>query len=150
MLNSKYFILEEFRCHSGAAYPAEWIDDRLNELCGVLDIIRERWGGPLTVVSGYRDPVFNKKLAEASAARNGVSGVASQSQHIFGRAADIRPLIPTKERVALLHRFTLKLWDDGRIPAMGGLGLYPGWIHVDTRPHVALARWGGQGMGEEK
>jgi hypothetical protein len=54
------------------------------------------------------------------------------------------------ERVAELHRVTRHLFDTGRLPALGGLGLYPGWIHVDVRAKFGgkLATWGGTGAGD--
>ncbi len=44
----------------------------------VLDPVRELWGAPLKVNSGFRCPVLNKA----------VGGVAT-SQHVMGEAADI-------------------------------------------------------------
>jgi hypothetical protein len=49
--------------------------------------------------------------------------------------------------VAELHKLTRELYDRGVI-RIGGLGLYPGWIHVDVRAGDRLATWGGVGMGE--
>jgi len=147
-MKSRFFTLDEFRCHSGAEYPAAWVDDRLQALCTALDAIRDAWDGPLTVVCGYRTAAYNEALAKASAVRNGgVSGVAQNSQHIQGRAADIRPASPTVERVAELHRLTKELYDRGVI-RIGGLGLYPGWIHVDVRAGDRLAMWGANGIGD--
>lgn len=145
---SRYFSVDEFRCHSGEAYPAAWVDDRLSRLCSVLDAIRDAWEAPLHIVSGYRSPAFNAALAASSAARNGVSGVAQNSQHVQGRAADIRPLAPSVERVSQLHAMVRRLYEEGKIPPLGGLGLYPGWIHVDVRAGDHLATWGGVGAGE--
>lgn len=150
---SRYFTVDEFRCRSGEPYPEAWVGDRLAALLGVLDAIRDAWGGPLIVVCGYRTAAYNAALAEASAKRNGgVSGVAQNSQHVQGRAADIRPDAPTVERVRELHDLTRKLFDGGSLPALGGLGLYPGWIHVDVRAKVNghLATWGGQGDGSDR
>ncbi len=145
---SRYFTVEEFRCHSGAEYPAVWVADRLAALTAALDGIRYAWDGPIVVVCGYRTAAYNDALAKASAARNGgVSGVALNSQHIQGRAADIRPAAPTVERVNELHKLTRELHDRGVI-RIGGLGLYPGWIHVDVRAGDRLATWGGIGTGE--
>lgn len=44
----------------------------------LLDPIREAWGGPISVNSGYRCPVLNKAV-----------GGVSTSQHQKGEAADI-------------------------------------------------------------
>lgn len=151
-MNSRHFTVAEFSCHDGTEYPAEWVDDRLQALCNVLDVIRDEWRGPLYVVSGYRTAAFNAALAQASAARNGVSGVAQNSQHVQGRAADVRPSDPTVFRVAQLHALTRRLYDTGKIPALGGLGVYTGWIHVDVRAKVNghLATWIGAGAGSER
>ena len=46
----------------------------------VLDPIREEWGGPIIVNSGYRCPELNKAV-----------GGAQYSYHMKGMAADIRP-----------------------------------------------------------
>lgn len=151
-MKSAHFSIDEFRCHDGTEYPPEWVEDRLAVLCRVLDAIRDSWGGPLTVVSGYRTSAFNQALADASAARNGgVSGVAKDSQHVQGRAADIRPANPTPERVTMLHERIKELFADGRIQDMGGLGVYPGWCHVDVREKTNghLATWTGVGVGSE-
>lgn len=151
---STYFSIEEMRCHDGTSYPPEWVGDRLAALFTVLDAIREAWGGPLTVVCGYRTPAYNNALAEASAARNGgVSGVAKASQHVQGRAADIRPAFPTADRILSLHTKTLELYRSGGLPGLGGLGYYPNlWIHADVRFKVDghLAQWNGSGSGSDK
>jgi uncharacterized protein YcbK (DUF882 family) len=145
-VNSRYFTVDEFRCHDGTPYPSEWVDDRLAALCETLDAIREAWGGPLHVVSGYRTPEFNARLSAKS------TGVAQSSQHIQGRAADIRPSKPTPEAVETLHSAVKSLYGLGKLPKLGGIGLYPGWIHVDVRAKVNghLATWTGAGVGSEK
>jgi uncharacterized protein YcbK (DUF882 family) len=141
---SKYFTVDEFRSHDGAEYPPEWVADRLTSLCGVLDVIREAWGGPLTVVSGYRTAEYNARLASRS------SGVAQNSQHIQGRAADIRPTEPTRVRVAVLHGVIKRLHTEGKLPRLGGLGFYVGWCHIDVRATKGhLAEWVGIGVGSE-
>lgn len=44
----------------------------------VLDPLRERWGAPITVTSGYRSPRLNAAV-----------GGAKTSQHTLGQAADL-------------------------------------------------------------
>jgi uncharacterized protein YcbK (DUF882 family) len=145
-LNSRHFEVGEFACDDGVPYPTEWIDERLQKLCGVLDVIREAWGGPIAVVSGYRTPDYNERLRAKS------SGVAKNSQHVQGRAADIAPSPRTRENVARLHRLIERLIEQGRVGDIGGIGPYPLWVHVDTRDKPAdghIARWTGAGFGSE-
>lgn len=54
--------------------------EELRKLCiDVLDPLREALGKPITVNSGYRGPVLNRRI-----------GGASNSQHVEGKAADIQ------------------------------------------------------------
>ncbi len=81
----KYFTIHELT-HSDTAHqkgidntPPPAIKVKLTSLINnLLDPIREAWGGPITVNSGYRCPVLNKAV-----------GGASTSQHQKGEAADI-------------------------------------------------------------
>jgi uncharacterized protein YcbK (DUF882 family) len=139
MLSSPFFSIGEFGCHDGTPYPVDWIDSRLQWLCDVLDLLRAEWDGPLVVVSGYRTYTYNLRI-----------GGASRSQHVQGRAADVRPL--HLRDVPELHALALKLFESGKLPALGGLGRYAHWIHVDVRERPAdghLAQWLGTGIGSE-
>ena len=81
----KYFTIHELT-HSDTAHqkgidntPPPAIKVKLTSMINnLLDTIREAWGGPITVNSGYRCPVLNKAV-----------GGASTSQHQKGEAADI-------------------------------------------------------------
>ena len=82
----KYFTFSEL-CDSGTAKthhidntPDEEIKINLRNLVdNCLDIIREKYGKPITISSGYRCPALNK-----------VVGGASTSQHTKGQAADLK------------------------------------------------------------
>jgi len=146
MLVSQHFDYREFTSHDGSPYPPEWIDERLQPLCDMLDAIRDAWGGPLTVVSGYRSPAYNEQLRARS------SGVAEHSQHPQGRAADIAPVPATKESVSRLAAIVDGMIATGKLDGVGGFGRYPMWIHVDVRTKVPdghVARWDGAGFGSE-
>lgn len=153
MLKSRFFTVQEFACKSGTPdpglwtpYPAEWIDTRLQDLVEVLDVVRETWCAPVEVVSGFRTDAYNAHLRERS------TGVAEHSQHPQGRAADVRPLNPTPERVADFIAMIEQLIGLKALPKLGGFGRYPGWAHLDVRPRPAdghLARWDGAGFGSE-
>ena len=75
-------------------------------------------GSMLHVISGYRSPESNAKLAKAS------GGVAKHSMHLEGKAIDIR--MPGKN-LALLHKAALNVRG-------GGVGYYPEsqFVHLDT------------------
>lgn len=144
----KYFRVHEFDCHSGEPYPTSWINTRLVRLVGgVLDPLRETWGAPLLVVSGFRTLVYNAAIRGAP-----------RSQHIEGKAADIRPVPVTGEpyelTVQALHRLVATMWDAAQLVELGGLGYYPGrWLHLDVRdrePVGHLATWVGKGIGSEQ
>lgn len=81
---------------------------------------------PFQIISGYRSPRTNAMLHERS------SGVASHSQHMLGKAVDVRI-----EGVELgnLHKAALSL-------GAGGVGLYPvsNFVHMDVGP---VRRWQG-------
>jgi uncharacterized protein YcbK (DUF882 family) len=139
-----HFNAEEFRSHDGVDYPAEWVDDRLRPLCALLEQVRALAGGPLAVISGYRSPAHNTAV-----------GGAKLSQHMEGRAADVRPVTDggsLAHACAELHARVLAAAQRGELPDLGGLGLYPGWIHVDIRPKPPsghIAQWTGSGVGAE-
>ncbi len=81
---------------------------------------------PFHVISGYRSPASNRKLAKNS------SGVATRSLHMQGKAIDVRlPGIT----LADLRRAGLMLKG-------GGVGYYPGsdFVHLDVG---RVRTWGG-------
>lgn len=87
-MNWKYFTMKEMTRSSTAAKlgidntPNELIINNLNDLVtNVLDPLREAYGKPIRVTSGYRCPRLNEA----------VKGVKN-SQHMKGQAADITPL----------------------------------------------------------
>ena len=51
----------------------------LKRVCGWLEVLRKRYGGPIIINSGYRSPQLNRKIG----------GVAT-SNHLTGCAVDIR------------------------------------------------------------
>jgi len=125
------FTTDEFACKDGTPYPRAWIDTRLLPLCAeVLQPVRNRVGASIPVLSGFRTDAYNRKI-----------GGARLSQHVQGRAADLRP--PKGWTAARLHALILEMYNDGELPRLGGLGLYPGFVHVDVRPGAKLARWTG-------
>ena len=74
--------------------------------------------GTYEIISGYRSEATNAKLREMG------RGVAFTSQHVLGKAIDVRL---TDIETSHLHQAALRL-------ARGGVGYYPqsNFVHVDT------------------
>ena len=83
-LRTKYFTLSEL-IHSSTATNRGWSNtpipvalSNLHRLMVYLDEIREAYGAPIRVSSGYRSPRLNKAV-----------GGVPDSQHLYGLAADL-------------------------------------------------------------
>ena len=95
-----------------------------HDLFDLLVGVRERLGlGPsmrFELICGYRSPATNAMLHQRS------SAVASKSQHMLGKAADVHfPGVPLD-----------RLRAAGLAMGRGGVGFYPrdGFVHLDTGP----------------
>jgi uncharacterized protein YcbK (DUF882 family) len=95
------------------------IDLRLLDLLYTLQH-RVRSQSPFQVISGYRSPATNARLAALS------DGVAHNSYHMKGMAIDIALV---DRALPALHQAALSL-------RAGGVGFYPkpGFVHVDVGP----------------
>ncbi len=136
---SPNFSWAEFEPHDGSDIP-EHIKPEIRRLAvDILEKIRAKWGGPLVVISGYRSPAWNARV-----------GGAQSSRHMVGDAADIAPI--RREEVFQLAGMVEGMIAVGELPALGGFGVYRGWIHVDARPRKpngGIALWQGKGVGSE-
>jgi uncharacterized protein YcbK (DUF882 family) len=90
---------------------------------GLLDILYDLqtladYDSTFEIISGYRSPITNAALHERS------SGVATHSQHMLGKAIDVR----------LTGFSTKKLGEYARSLERGGVGFYAksDFVHVDT------------------
>lgn len=111
----KYFKLDEFRCRCCGGLPPDAQENIRALVDAVLDPARERYGGPVTVNSGYRCVKHNREV-----------GGVSASQHLRGEAADIR--------CADIRRLKQIIIDNGR---------YDQLIDYGTFLHVSWKRNGG-------
>jgi len=82
--------------------------------------IREAWGSPLVITSGFRPPAVNR-----------AAGGVSNSQHLNGSAIDIKP--------ANGKIFEFQSWLDARYDKALGYGARKGFVHIDLRP--GKIRW---------
>jgi uncharacterized protein YcbK (DUF882 family) len=102
--------------YSGDVHP---MDVRLMDL---LHDLQGKLGnhGPIEIISGYRSPKTNMRLAQAS------DGVARRSYHTRGMAIDLR--LPGTS-LSKIHHTALAM-------QRGGVGYYPDsqFVHVDVGP----------------
>jgi N-acetylmuramoyl-L-alanine amidase len=114
---SQNFTVREFACKDGS--DKVLIDDNLVNL---LQRIRNHYGKPVNINSAYRTTSHNKRV-----------GGASNSQHLYGTAADIWVEGVTPRNLAQYATFLLT----NVMPSPGGVGLYSWGAHVDTRGYAS-------------
>jgi uncharacterized protein YcbK (DUF882 family) len=114
---SENFRVREFACTDGS--DPIFID---SELVAVLQKIRTRFGKSVTITSAYRTPTKNKAC-----------GGSPYSQHLYGKAADVKISGISPKKVAAYAETVLK--------NKGGIGTYSTFVHVDVRS--TKARWKG-------
>ncbi|WP_299868004.1 D-Ala-D-Ala carboxypeptidase family metallohydrolase [uncultured Roseobacter sp.] len=103
--------------------PAE-LYNSVTPLVRVLDEIRNRIGGRISLNSVYRSPAYNGSI-------NG----ASSSRHMAFDAADFRVIDSGHGNSGDWADVALGLRRDGFFE--GGIGIYNSFVHVDTRGHRA-------------
>lgn len=120
---TRNFDLHEFYCNDGTPVPEKYMNN-VKELAENLQVLRDELGEPLRINSAYRHTAYNKKI-----------GGKHNSQHLTASAADITAKSYTPQQIADIVERLVKskqLW-------FGGMGIYPGFIHVDIRKEKA--RW---------
>ena len=122
------FALHEFRCKDGTDVPDELLEN-VEELAKNLQVLREKIGKPIIVISGYRSPKYNRRI-----------GGARKSQHMKAKAADI--IVPGMEPDEV-REVILGLIKEGKMKR-GGVGRYTRFTHYDIRGWNA--RWSGSGV----
>ena len=114
---STNFRVKEFACTDGS--DPIFID---SDLVNVLQKIRTHFGKSVTINSAYRTPTKNKAV-----------GGQTYSQHLYGRAADIKVNGVSPKKVAAYAETLLK--------NKGGIGIYSTFCHIDVR--ATKSRWNG-------
>ena len=123
----KYFTINELTKSSTAQRlhinnnPTQKVKDNLNKLIdNVLDPLRELYGKPIIVNSGYRCTKLNKAI-----------GGAKNSQHLVGQASDIRTVQNTKES----NKELFDLIKNSKLPFDQLINEYDyNWVHVSYSP----------------
>lgn len=123
----KYFSITELTKSSTAIKkkinntPTKEVENNLNQLIdNILDPLREAWGQPIIVGSGYRCEALNKAV-----------GGAAHSQHKLGQAADIHTKSDSREDNKKLFELIKQL----KLPFDQLINEYNyNWIHVSYSP----------------
>ena len=114
---STNFRVREFACTDGS--DPIFID---SDLVNVLQKIRTHFGKSVTITSAYRTPTKNKAC-----------GGSTYSQHLYGKAADVKIAGVAPKKVAAYAETLLK--------NKGGIGIYSTFTHIDVRS--TKSRWKG-------
>ena len=114
---STNFKVKEFACTDGS--DPIFID---LELVTILQKIRTHFDASVTITSAYRTPSKNKAC-----------GGSTYSQHLYGKAADVKISGVSPKKVAAYAETILK--------NKGGIGTYGTFTHIDVR--ATKARWKG-------
>ena len=124
---TKNFHTSEFRCKCGCNIPELDVLDNLEELMNQLQCIRDYFGVPITINSGYRCVNHNKAI-----------GGVKRSQHVLGKAADIVVAGMTPDEVADEIEYMIRFCGLD----IGGLGRYNTFTHIDIRnDESGLIEW---------
>lgn len=112
---TKHFNSSEFECPCKECKNAtQYISSELLEL---LEEVREKYGKPIVVTSGYRCPAHNVNI-----------GGAKSSSHLAGLAADISPKLITLDELDILYEICYNTFSNI------GDGRSKKFVHVDVRP----------------
>lgn len=131
MKSNNYFKESEFKCKCCGKLPNNCPPD------GLIDIlvdIREHFGLPVIINSGYRCPTHNAKV-----------GGAKSSRHLVGDAVDIRVKdVPTKE----VYNYVITQFGQRNLGIAKKIidDPFRGFVHIDTRG--VRARWSYPGSKE--
>ena len=112
----KWFNEKEFVCRCCGELPP-FARENIEALVeNVLDPLRERYGKPIIVNSGYRCAKHNREV-----------GGASGSQHMRGEAADIRPSTGSETDLKRLRQLIIESRNNDQ------LIVYPTFLHVSWK-----------------
>ena len=121
---TRNFSLEEFvKSETAKKYnidntPPQNVINNIVSLCGVLQKIRDKYGKPIHINSGYRCPKLNSKV-----------GGSKTSQHMNGSAADIS--VGSVKQNKELFDFIVKMANNEEIQFRQLIDEYDyKWVHI--------------------
>jgi len=117
------FDLKEFQCKCGCEMPKSVLEN-IFKLADNLQLLRNWIGKPIELTNAYRCGPHNASI-----------GGSKNSQHILGKAADIKISSTKPKEVANIVE---KLMGENVID-LGGVGRYDTFTHIDIRG--IKARW---------
>ena len=120
---TKNFNLIEFQSKDGSIMP-EWVEKNVIETAKNLQILRNFLGYPIHISSAYRSKKHNERI-----------GGVINSRHLDGTAVDISCKNISSKKLYKKIEYLISI---GHIKE-GGLGVYNGFVHYDTRGYKA--RW---------
>ena len=115
----KNFRINEFVCRCGCEMPPEARQNIEALVANVFDPLREAYGKPIYVNSGYRCEKHNKAV-----------GGVPKSQHMLGQAADISVKSEKLKVKSELETLASIIVQQGRFDQ---LIIYPTFLHVSYR-----------------
>ena len=115
----KNFKIQEFVCRCGCEMPAEARQNIEALVANVLDPLRDEYGKPIYVNSGYRCEKHNAAV-----------GGVPKSQHMLGQAADISVKSEKLKVKSELDELARIIVSQGRFDQ---LILYPTFLHVSYK-----------------
>jgi hypothetical protein len=155
---TEHFTIAEWACHDGTPFPIgtideedpagrTWMQTRLLPQALMLEVIRQaaidQYGltpaeAAIIIISGFRTISHDQAIYDAHIAALAAKGLPNDhlvaeptsSEHPRGRAADVRHV---KLPPHVLFNLVIQLFQAGKLPQLGGIGLYPDFVHLDVR-----------------
>ena len=123
---SEHFKKSELACRCGCGFDAA-----SDALITLAEAVRNVLGCPMIVHCCCRCASHNK-----------VVGGSATSKHLTGDAMDFHTSAYTPQEA---YDMIISAYEDGKLPLLGGIGLYSWGIHIDTAKASDghLRRWKG-------
>src|SRR5215217_6892637 len=116
---TKNVTWKELACKDGTQYPIEWRSTRAVLLAECFEVLRHACGDqPIEILSAFRTTNHNRQI-----------GGAKNSQHLAGRALDLRPPVGYD-----VEEFYITIRKLSEMIPIRGIGKYPTFVHMDVRP----------------